>query len=67
MFCHNVNNVHSSLFCFNTKNLRYAIANTVVGKEAYDKARKLLCDYLYAKLAKEKKLDIDIYNVGGKA
>lgn len=65
MFCHNVDNIHSSMFCFNTKNLRYAICNQVVGKEAYEKARKMLCGYMLEKLKKGKKLDLDIYNIGG--
>ncbi len=64
MFCHDVDNVHSSLFCFNTKNLRYAIANNVVGRETYEKARKMLCEYILSELKTKHKLDINIYNIG---
>ncbi len=34
-FCHNCENVHESMFCFNTKNKRYAIGNVELGKEKY--------------------------------
>jgi hypothetical protein len=52
------------MFCFNTKNLRYAIANQVVGKEIYEKTKKMLCEYILGELKKKQKLGIDIYNVG---
>lgn len=64
MFCHNCDNVKESLFCFNAKNLRYAIANTVVGRETYTKARAMLIEYILKQLEKTHKLDLDIYNVG---
>jgi len=31
-YCHNVENVHDSIFCSNVKNLRYAVGNVEVGK-----------------------------------
>jgi hypothetical protein len=64
MFCHDVDNVHSSMFCFNTKNLRYAIANQVVGKEIYEKTKKMLCGYILKELKAKQKLEMDIYNIG---
>ena len=64
MFCHNCDNVRESMFCFNEKNLRYAIANTVVGREEYTKVKAILVDYMLEQLERTHKLDLDIYNVG---
>jgi hypothetical protein len=66
MFSHNCENVHESLFCFNTKNKRYAIANVEVGREKYLEVKKMLVDYVLEKLEKKKYLDLDIYNIGSK-
>lgn len=66
MFCHNCENVHDSMFCFNVKNLRHAIGNVEVGKERYLQVKKLVLDEIGAKLGNEKKLALDIYNVGAR-
>ena len=66
MFCHNCDDVRDSLFCFNTKNKRYAVSNQVVGKEAYQEVRAKLVEYILIKLEKEKALDFDIFNMGAK-
>ncbi len=63
-FCHNVENVHDSLFCFNTKAKRYAIGNIEIGREAYAKIKKSVLDGIARKLEKDKRLDLDIYNGG---
>ena len=34
-YCHNCENVRDSMFCFNVKNLRYAIGNVEMGREKY--------------------------------
>jgi hypothetical protein len=66
MFCHNCENVHESMFCFNVKNLRYAIGNAEVGKERYLKIKKIMLDKIASGLEKERKLELDIYNLGAK-
>jgi hypothetical protein len=64
MFCHNCDNVRDSLFCFNTKNLKYAVGNVEIGKEAFMEVKKKFVSYALAKLEKEKRLDFDIYDIG---
>ena len=62
-FCHNCENVHESMFCFNAKNLRHAIGNHELGKEEYLKIKKLILAEMAGKLIKNKSLDYDIYNI----
>lgn len=64
-FLHNCENVHDSMFCFNTKNKRYAIGNVEVGREKFLAARKILLDWVNLRLEKEGKLDTDIYRIAG--
>ncbi len=63
MFCHNVENVHDSIFCFNTKSKRYAVGNIEIGKEKYFEIRKKLCEKIIEGLEKNKDFEIDIYNL----
>jgi len=63
-FSHNVENCENCMFCFNAKSLHYAIANKEVGKERYMQARKIVLEEIAKKLEKEKKLELDIYNIG---
>ncbi len=65
-FCHNCENLTECMFCFNTKNLKYAIGNVEVGREKYMEVKKMVLAEIVAKLEKDKKLDLDIYNVGAK-
>jgi len=62
-FCHNVENVHDSMFCFNAKNLRYAIGNNIVGMEQYQRAKSMLQIWLIEKLEKNKAVNEDIFNI----
>jgi len=39
-YLHNCENVRNSMFCFNAKNLSYAIGNTVVGEEQFKRQKK---------------------------
>ena len=64
MFSHNCENVHDSLFCFNTKNKRYAVANHELGKEEFLKVKGMLVDYILKELEKNRYLKQDIYNIG---
>jgi hypothetical protein len=63
-FCHNCENVHDSMFCFNTKNKRYAIGNVEVGRERFLEAKRMLLAALGRELAEKKSLALDIYNLG---
>ncbi|MBU0586622.1 hypothetical protein KJ780_03850 [Candidatus Micrarchaeota archaeon] len=63
-FCHNSENLTECMFCFNAKSLRYAIGNKEIGKEAYMKIKKLVLDEITKKLEKDKKLNLNIFNVG---
>ncbi len=64
MFCHNCENVRDSIFCCNAKNLRYAVCNVQVGKEEYERIRKILVDYVLSELEKKGSLDFDVFEVG---
>lgn len=63
-FLHNCENVHDSMFCFNTKNKRYAIGNAEVGKENFLKAKSALQSWLLSQLEKKGSVDLDIYSLG---
>ena len=62
-FCHNCENVHDSMFCFNTKNKKYAIGNAEVGREKFIAAKKILLEWINARLEKDGGLSIDIYKI----
>jgi len=62
-FCHNCENVHDSMFCFNAKNLKYAIGNAEVGKEAFEKAKKLLLAEINSSLEKTGDYKRSIYEI----
>ena len=63
-FSHNCENVHDSMFCFNAKNLKYAIGNVEVGRERFMKLKGQLLALVQQELAAEKGLRWDIYNIG---
>ncbi|PIT84698.1 hypothetical protein COU37_02115 [Candidatus Micrarchaeota archaeon CG10_big_fil_rev_8_21_14_0_10_45_29] len=63
-FCHNCQNMRDSMFCSNAKGLHYAIANRVVGQAEYDRVKKIVLGEVAAKLEKDKKLDLNIFNLG---
>ena len=63
-FCHNCENVQDSMFCFNTKNKRYAIGNAEIGREKFLEAKKTLLGWINRELGAKKALALDIYNIG---
>ncbi|MFH1785297.1 MAG: hypothetical protein ABH842_02625 [Candidatus Micrarchaeota archaeon] len=65
-FCHNCENLNNCMFCFNAKSLRYAIMNVEVGKEEYLRIKKMIVSEIAEKIENEKKLVLNIYNLGGK-
>ncbi|VVB99840.1 Uncharacterised protein [uncultured archaeon] len=65
-FCHNCENVSDSMFCSNLKAARYAICNTVVGKEEYLRVKAVLLSYINAQLEKNGSLSESIFNIPSK-
>ncbi len=63
-FLHNCENVSDSMFCFNAKNMRYAIGNVVVGREEFARVKKILLDYVNMSLEKDGALGMDIFSIG---
>jgi len=65
-FCHNCENVQSGIFCFNAKNLRYAVGNVEVGREKYLQAKVALMRRIAPALETGKALGLDIFNCLGR-
>ncbi len=64
--CHNCENVHDSMFCFNAKNLKYAVGNAEVGRVKYLEVRKMVVDELLKRLETQGTFGFDICNLGQK-
>jgi len=64
LFCHNCENVQDSMFCFNVKNLRYAIGNVVVEPERYKQMRELILKQIGQELMENRNLHHDIFSIG---
>jgi len=62
-FCHNIEGLRNALFCFNVKSLRHAIGNLEVGKETYEKVKKLVINEILDELESKKSLKWDIFNL----
>ncbi|VVB58823.1 Uncharacterised protein [Candidatus Anstonella stagnisolia] len=54
------------MFCFNAKNLRYAVGNVEVGQEEFMRLKGILLSYVQKELEKKKRLDLNVFNVGCK-
>lgn len=65
-FLHNCENVHDSMFCFNVKNLRYAIGNAEVDKAAFEKFKSMLLAEVLASLEKTHDYKRSIYLIGAR-
>jgi hypothetical protein len=63
-FCHNCEGVYDAMFCFNIKNRRFAIGNSVFQPDKYNKIKASLVGQIADELEKNKSLKWDIYNVG---
>jgi hypothetical protein len=57
------------MFCFNAKNLRYAIGNAEVGKEQFERAKRLLLAEITGSLERTGDYERSIYGIArsGKA
>jgi len=62
-FCHNCENVQNGIFCFNAKNLRYAIGNAEVGREKFLQAKAVLLRRIVPALESGKAPGLDIFNI----
>jgi hypothetical protein len=62
-FCHNCENVQSGIFCFNAKNLRYAVGNVEVGREKYLQAKAALIGRILPSLECGKAPGLDIFSI----
>ena len=62
-YCHNVENVQDSMFCFNVKNKRYAIANVELPKEQYLEIKKKVLAQLNGELSKTNSIALSIFNL----
>lgn len=63
-FCHNVENVENGIFCFNVKSKRYAVGNTEVGVQEFNRVKKILLDYVLGELKEKKACGLDIFSAG---
>lgn len=62
-FCHNCENVQDSMFCFNVKNKRYAIGNSVFARDEYLRVKGMLREELVSRLKEGKGLKLNIFNI----
>ena len=56
-------NVHDSMFCFNTKNKRYAVGNVEIGREKYAEIKALVLAQLNLELSKTDSIALSIFNL----
>jgi hypothetical protein len=63
-FCYNSEMLSDAMFCFNVKGKRYAIGNYELIPDKYRLMKSGLIDQLADELTKNKKLRINIFNVG---
>ncbi|MFH0817566.1 MAG: hypothetical protein V1909_02930, partial [Candidatus Micrarchaeota archaeon] len=64
MFCHNCEGLSDCMFCFNAKSLHYAIGNVEVGKEQYEKVKKMVLGELVKRIEKDGDIGFDICSLG---
>ncbi len=63
-FLHNCENVHDSMFCFNSKNLRNAIGNAPLSPSGFNKVKLSLLEQLCSEFERKKSLKWSIYRIG---
>ena len=61
-FCHDCEGLQDCLFCFNVNNMRYAVANVVVGKEKFEGLKAELLDSVVRQLREKGSSPLSIYN-----
>lgn len=65
-FSHNCENVNDSMFCFNGKNLRYAIGNVQFPPDKYKEIKAKILAEIGKELKETKTLRYGIFNIGDK-
>ena len=63
-FCHNCEGLQDCMFCFNVKSMKHAIGNVAYPKEEYMRLKNLLLSEIAEKLEAEKRLGMNIFNIG---
>lgn len=63
-YSHNCENVNDSMFCFNAKNLRYAVGNGVLSPLDYKKVKESVLGQIAGDLEGKKDLKWSVYNIG---
>jgi hypothetical protein len=66
LFCHDCEGLSDCMFCFNAKNLRFAIGNVPMVPERYRQVKSLILGSIGNELRKAKDMKWDIYSIGGK-
>lgn len=62
-FAHNCENVRDSMFCFNAKNLRYAVGNAQLSQDEYKSIKSSILAQLVDEIEKRKNLPWDIFSI----
>lgn len=62
-YCHDIENCHECMFCFNAKNLKYAIGNVELPKEKYLEMKKKLLERLNDELSSTNSIALSIFNL----
>ncbi|MFH1785303.1 MAG: hypothetical protein ABH842_02655 [Candidatus Micrarchaeota archaeon] len=65
-FAHNCENVRDSMFCFNAKNLRFAIGNGVLPQDKFKSIKSTVLAQIVDDLEKRKSIPWSIFNLGGR-
>ncbi|MGV8176239.1 MAG: hypothetical protein ACP5NX_00355 [Candidatus Bilamarchaeaceae archaeon] len=65
-YSHNCENVNDSMFCFNVKNLRYAVGNGALSPLDYKKVKETLLGQMADELERKKELKWSVYDIGAK-
>ena len=63
-FCHNCENVRGGILCFNAKNLSYAICNVEVGREEFERVKKIMLDWVNRGIRQDARPPMSIFDVG---
>ncbi len=64
LFCHDCEGMSDCMFCFNAKNLRFAIGNVPLAPERYRQMKSVILAGIGSELEKTKGLKWDVYSIG---
>jgi len=63
-YSHNLDDCQDCMFCFNAKNLKYAVGNVEVGRERFMALKAMVLEGIARELEGKKALRWGIYNIG---